>query len=93
MAYAEDNRVYYLYFLFADTFPSLVIGGKTTAAWVNVRQTNNFDSQSPVTDVTSADFRCYDSATAGTATTIAAAAGSQIGIMSDGTIYHPGVSA
>lgn len=45
-----------------------------------------------VTDVTIPDFRCYDSATNGTATTIDVAAGSQLGIMSDGTIYHAGVS-
>ena len=75
-----------------DTFPSLVVGGTTTAAWVNVRQTNNFNTQAPVTDVTSSDLRCYDSAEAGTATTISVAAGQQLGIMSDGTIYHPGVS-
>jgi len=73
------------------TFPSLIVGGVTTPAWVNVRQTNNFNTQAPVTDVTSADFRCYDSATSGTATTINVAAGSSLGIMSDGTIYHPGV--
>jgi len=73
------------------TFPSLVVGGTTTPAWVNVRQTNNYNTQAPVTDVTSSDLRCYDSATAGTATTISVAAGSELGIMSDGTIYHPGV--
>jgi len=74
------------------TFPSLVVGGTTTAAWVNVRQTNNYNSRDPVTDVTSADFRCYDSVTKPTASTISVAAGSQLGIMSDGTIYHPGVA-
>ncbi|KAG6873158.1 hypothetical protein C0995_002316 [Termitomyces sp. Mi166 len=45
-----------------------------------------------VTDVTSPDFRCYTSETHATATTIDVAAGSTLGIMSDGTIYHPGVS-
>ncbi|KAJ7078083.1 glycoside hydrolase family 61 protein A [Mycena epipterygia] len=73
------------------TFPSLIVGGVTTPAWVNVRQTNNFNSQNPVTDVTSADFRCYDSATTGTASTISVAAGSTLGIACDQTIYHPGV--
>ncbi|KAF8579725.1 lytic polysaccharide monooxygenase [Ramaria rubella] len=73
------------------TFPSLVVGGVTTPAWVNVRETNNYNTQAPVTDVTSADFRCYDSATNPTAQTISVAAGAQLGIMSDGTIYHPGV--
>lgn len=74
-----------------DTFPSLVVGGVTTPQWVNVRMTNNHYSQAPVTDVTSPDLRCYDSQEPGTATTIDVSAGQQLGIMSDGTIYHPGV--
>ena len=53
--------------------------------------TNNFDTQAPVTDVNSIDLRCYDSQEPGTATTIDVSAGQQMGIMSDGTIYHPGV--
>ena len=77
----------------SDTFPSLVVDGTTTPAWVNVRLTNNYETQAPVTNVSSPDLRCYDSAEPGTATTISVAAGSQLGIMSDGTIYHPGVSA
>lgn len=68
-----------------------MVGGTTTPQWVNVRETNNFNTQAPVTDVTSADFRCYDSETQATAQTISVAAGSPLGIMSDGTIYHPGV--
>ncbi|KAG5730350.1 putative endo-beta-1,4-glucanase D [Termitomyces sp. T112] len=72
------------------TFPSLVVNGVTTPAWVNVRKTNNYNTQAPVTDVTSTDFRCYTSETQATATTIDVAAGSTLGIMSDGTIYHPG---
>ncbi|KAF7971754.1 hypothetical protein HWV62_16346 [Athelia sp. TMB] len=73
------------------TFPSLVVGGTVTTAWEYVRETNNYDSQDPVTDITSSDLRCYDSATAGTASTVTIAAGSTLGIQSDGTIYHPGV--
>ena len=34
---------------------------------------------------------CYDTQEPGTATTIDVTAGQQMGIMSDGTIYHPGV--
>lgn len=44
-----------------------------------------------VTDVKSADFRCYTSATGATATTINVAAGSQLGIQSNDNIYHAGV--
>ena len=74
-----------------DTFPSLVIGGAETTAWANVRQTNNFNTLAPVTDVTSSDFRCYDSATSATATTVNVDAGATIGIDCNLTIYHPGV--
>jgi len=73
------------------TFPSLVVGGTITTAWEYVRETNNYNSQDPVTDVTSSDLRCYDSATAGTASTVTVAAGSTLGIECDNTIYHPGV--
>ncbi|EIM84462.1 glycoside hydrolase family 61 protein [Stereum hirsutum FP-91666 SS1] len=73
------------------TFPSLVLGTTDTADWEYVRETNNFETQAPVTDVTSPDFRCYDTATNPTAQTATVAAGSTLGIMSDGTIYHPGV--
>ncbi|KAG7448519.1 glycoside hydrolase family 61 protein [Guyanagaster necrorhizus] len=73
------------------TFPSLVVDGVTTSPWVNVRMTNNYNTQDPVTNVSSPDLRCYDSATGATATTITVAADSELGIMSDGTMYHPGV--
>ncbi|KAJ7485090.1 glycoside hydrolase family 61 protein [Mycena galericulata] len=73
------------------TFPSLIVDGTTTPAWVNVRQTDNFDTLAPVTDVTSADFTCYDTVTAATASTISVAAGSTLGIACGLTIYHPGV--
>ncbi|KIY51539.1 hypothetical protein FISHEDRAFT_56680 [Fistulina hepatica ATCC 64428] len=73
------------------TFPSLVVNGTDTEDWVYVRMTNNYDSQAPVTDVTSEDLRCYDSATNATAKTATVAAGSNLGIMSDSSIYHPGV--
>ena len=68
-----------------------MVDGTTTPQWVNVRRTNNYNTQAPVTDFTSPDLRCYDSQTDATATTIQVEAGSQMGIMSDGTIYHPGV--
>ncbi|KAJ7104508.1 glycoside hydrolase family 61 protein [Mycena belliarum] len=73
------------------TFPSLIVGGTTTPEWANVRQTNNYQSQAPVTDVTSADFRCYNSDFPKAVSTISVAAGSTLGIACDQTIYHPGV--
>ncbi|KAF5384058.1 hypothetical protein D9615_003146 [Tricholomella constricta] len=73
------------------TFPSLVVNGAVTPEWVNVRKTNNYWSNGPVTDVKSADFRCYTSETQATASTINVSAGSQLGIQSNGVISHPGV--
>ncbi|KAI0686584.1 glycoside hydrolase family 61 protein A [Earliella scabrosa] len=73
------------------TFPKLVVDGVQTPDWVNVRRTNNYNSQAPVTDVTSLDFRCYTSTTQATAETINVAAGSQLGIWANQQVYHPGV--
>ncbi|PPQ65355.1 hypothetical protein CVT26_000070 [Gymnopilus dilepis] len=73
------------------TFPDLIVGGTNTGDWVNVRKTNNYNSQAPVTDVTSADFRCYTSQTNAQASTATVTAGSTIGIQADQAIYHPGV--
>lgn len=73
------------------TFPSLTINGVTSGDWVNVRQTNNYNTQDPVTNVSSSDLRCYDSATNPTASTVSIAAGSTLQINCDITIYHPGV--
>ncbi|KZV64983.1 lytic polysaccharide monooxygenase [Peniophora sp. CONT] len=75
------------------TFPSLLSQGATTSPWENVRRTDNYQSNGPVTDVTSAAFRCYDTTTKATATTLNVAAGQQIGFVvgDGGTIYHPGV--
>lgn len=58
---------------------------------MNVRETDNYQSQAPVTDVTSLDLRCYDTQTQATASTITVAAGAQLGVACDNTIYHPGV--
>ncbi|KAJ7625909.1 glycoside hydrolase family 61 protein [Roridomyces roridus] len=74
------------------TFPSLTGAGGVTADWEYVRQTNNFQSNEPVIDVTSADFRCYNSMFNTTiASTLSVAAGSTLGINCPLTIYHPGV--
>ncbi|KAF9450608.1 lytic polysaccharide monooxygenase [Macrolepiota fuliginosa MF-IS2] len=73
------------------TIPSLITDGAASAEWQYVRKTNNFNSQAPVTDVTSADFRCYTSETGATASTATVAAGSTIGLQANGPMYHNGV--
>ncbi|KAF8190512.1 glycoside hydrolase family 61 protein [Pholiota molesta] len=74
------------------TFPSFISNGVVTAAWANVRQTNNYDSNAPVTDVTSSDLRCYNSDfPTYEPATATVSAGSSIGIQANGPVYHPGV--
>ena len=69
----------------------LVNGAQQGGEWQYIRRTNNFNSLSPVTDVKSADFRCYTSQTGATASTFTVAAGSTVGFKSDQPMYHNGV--
>jgi len=74
------------------TFPNLIVNGTTTAAWQYVRETANYNSQGPVTDVTSSAIRCYEnSASSATSAGIATVvAGSTVMFEADNSIYHPG---
>ncbi|KDQ52697.1 glycoside hydrolase family 61 protein [Jaapia argillacea MUCL 33604] len=73
------------------TFPSLIVGGTTTTAWEYVRETNNYVSQDPVTNVNLTDIRCYTSTTNAISSTATVAAGATIGFACDNTMYHPSV--
>ncbi|KAJ7749713.1 glycoside hydrolase [Mycena metata] len=74
------------------TFPGLILGGVTSSDWQYVRQTNNYQSLNPVTDVTTDDIRCYTSMESGTApSTATVAAGSTIGFSVPITMYHDSV--
>ncbi|KAJ7101356.1 glycosyl hydrolase family 61-domain-containing protein [Mycena belliarum] len=75
-------------------WPQLIVGGTNTSSWQYVRQTNNWQDLNPLTDVTSTDVRCYDSAQSGTASTVTVAAGSKVGFTVSGNpanLYHAGV--
>ncbi|TFK73521.1 hypothetical protein BDN72DRAFT_886824 [Pluteus cervinus] len=72
------------------TFPGLLVNGQAAGDWINIRRTDNYQSNAPVTDVSSAAFRCYNTGGA-RATTVTVAAGSQIGFKASQAIYHPGV--
>jgi len=74
------------------TFPDLIIGGVVSSDWEYVRLADNHYSNAPVTDVTSAEFQCYQTAATAAAAgaTVTVAAGSTIGWQANGAIYHPG---
>ncbi|KAK7046444.1 lytic polysaccharide monooxygenase [Favolaschia claudopus] len=75
-------------------WPNLLVGSTNTSEWQYVRKTNNFQDLNPMTDVTSSDVRCYDSAQSGTASTATVAAGSTVGFTVSGNpanLYHAGV--
>jgi len=74
------------------TFPDLIVNGVTSSDWQYIRETANYNSQGPVTDVTSSAIRCYEnSATSATSAAIATVtAGTTVAFKADNTIYHPG---
>jgi len=75
-------------------FPNITIDGVTSGNWVNIRQTNNWQALTPLTDVTSSDMQCYDSTESGTASTATIAAGSPLTVNVWGnpaSMYHPSV--
>ncbi|KAI4867691.1 glycoside hydrolase family 61 protein [Hypoxylon rubiginosum] len=73
------------------TFPALVANGAATTKWEYVRKTTNYQSNGPVTDVTSDQFRCYQLAPGSEgAKTMSVAAGSTVGFTADASVSHPG---
>ncbi|ORX92496.1 glycoside hydrolase [Clohesyomyces aquaticus] len=73
------------------TFPALVANGATTQQWQYVRKTTNYQSNGPVTDVTSNQIRCYE-LSPGTAApqTMTVKAGDTVGFTAQTSISHPG---
>ncbi|KAJ9134846.1 Glycoside hydrolase family 61 protein [Coniochaeta hoffmannii] len=69
------------------TFPSV----GTTADWQVVRQTKNYQSNGPVTDVQSADIRCYQMKN--TAGVMNVTAGQPVSYNAKASISHPGPMA
>jgi len=75
-------------------FPNLILNGSPSADWQYIRQTNNYENLGPVTDVTSADFTCYNTAENIIPATATVTAGSKIGFQVYGNpsdLYHAGV--
>ncbi|KAI8235838.1 Transcription elongation factor SPT5 [Colletotrichum sp. SAR 10_99] len=64
-----------------NVFPSVTYNGKTTQDWEVVRKTANYQSNGPVTDVTSQQMTCYQLAPGNEgATVLDVTAGSTIGV-------------
>ncbi|KAI0121172.1 fungal cellulose binding domain-containing protein [Xylariales sp. AK1849] len=73
------------------TFPALIAGSSVTTNWEYVRKTTNYQSNGPVTDVTSDQIRCYQLAAGSEgATTMSVAAGSTVGFTAVTSVSHPG---
>ena len=67
------------------------VNGVTSAEWEAVRVTENYQSHSPVTDVTSASMTCYQrDVGTGAAKILAAKAGGSVSFTVDPNIFHPG---
>lgn len=65
----------------------------TTQDWQYVRKTTNYQSNGPVTDVTSTQLRCFELAGGGgggSTQTMAVAAGAVVGFTADASVSHPG---
>ncbi|KAE8442629.1 hypothetical protein EG329_002986 [Mollisiaceae sp. DMI_Dod_QoI] len=73
------------------TFPALIANGATTAEWQYVRQWTGYQSNAPVTDVSSVNIRCNVGAQDKSAPlTMTVAAGSTVGFTAKADISHPG---
>jgi len=68
------------------TFPDL----NGSQDWQYIRQTQNYQSNGPVQDVSSAAIRCFQSGSSGAKATLSVAAGSSVSFTSKPIIFHPG---
>ncbi|SPO07669.1 related to cellulose binding protein CEL1 [Cephalotrichum gorgonifer] len=72
-------------------FPSVTYNGQKTADWEYVRQTNNYQSNGPVTDVGSREMTCYQTTmNAANVKTLDVKAGTTIDFNARASISHPG---
>ncbi|KAH7402412.1 fungal cellulose binding domain-containing protein [Pyrenochaeta sp. MPI-SDFR-AT-0127] len=72
------------------TFPELVVGGQKTGLWTYVRKAANYQSNGPVTDVSSSAIRCYELAPGTASQTYTVNAGDTVGFTAASSISHPG---
>jgi len=76
--------------MISDVFPAISYNGQNTQDWQYVRRTNNYQSNSPVTDVSSQEMTCYQSGTTAAPATMDVKAGTTINFNARASISHPG---
>ncbi|KAI8938105.1 hypothetical protein NX059_005774 [Plenodomus lindquistii] len=72
------------------TFPELIANGQKTGLWSYVRKTANYQSNGPVTDVSSPAIRCYELSPGTPSQTYTVNAGDNVGFTAASSISHPG---
>ncbi|KAG7104865.1 Endo-beta-1 like protein [Verticillium longisporum] len=73
------------------TFPAISSGGQSSPNWQNVRQTANYQTTGPITNVASSQMTCYElSPGRGAPGTLAVTAGNTVSFTSSPPIFHPG---
>ncbi|KAG8848278.1 hypothetical protein FRB96_001251 [Tulasnella sp. 330] len=72
------------------TFPQFINNGVDSTDWQYIRMTDNYDSNAPVTDVTSYEMKCYENSTASGTSIATVTAGSTVGFIADNSMGHPG---
>ncbi|KZT72727.1 lytic polysaccharide monooxygenase [Daedalea quercina L-15889] len=72
------------------TLPDFIMNGAATSDWEYVRETQNYETNMPLTDATSPLIRCYENNTAASTSTATVQAGATVGFQANGDFYHPG---
>lgn len=72
------------------TFPELIVNGKKTGLWTYVRKTANYQSNGPITDISSPSIRCYELSPGTPSKTYNVSAGDDVGFTAASSISHPG---
>ncbi|KAK2759959.1 hypothetical protein FQN54_002695 [Arachnomyces sp. PD_36] len=71
-------------------YPGLVYNGERSGDWQYVRMTIDRFNKAPVEDVMSDAMRCDQDTSQPAVETLTVSAGSTLGFVSDGSLYHPG---
>ncbi|KAH7071084.1 glycoside hydrolase [Paraphoma chrysanthemicola] len=71
-------------------FPELIVNGQKTGPWTYVRKGANYQSNGPLTDISSNAIRCYETAQGAGSQTYTVKAGDSVGFTAQSGVSHPG---